>query len=382
MFEFRLTKEQELIQKSIREFAQKEIAPLAASTDQNKEFPSEIIKKLADLGYLGLTFPEEFGGANADTTTLSIFMQEIAGVCGSTAMTLIAQLCTGSRPLVFYGTDEQKKKYIPDLIDGKKLCCLALTEPEAGSDAAAIKTNAIKDGNQYVLNGSKCWITNCGVADLYTVFARTRPPVKYRGDGVSAILVEKGTPGFKFGKIEDKLGIRGNPTGELIFDNCRVPEENLLGQEGEAFRNLMRVFNSTRLINSSNAIGMAQAALDHCIKYAKSRIQFDKPISAFQGIRWMLADMAIQIEAARLLVYRAAYNLDNGLPFRKEVSIAKVFANEMAIKVTNMALQIFGASGYSSEYPIERILRDARVWAIGGGTPQIQRNVIARELLK
>jgi len=329
-----------------------------------------------------LSFPEEYGGANVDTVTLSIFMQEIAGACGTTAMTLITQLCTGSRPLVLYGTEAQKRKYIPDLISGKKLCCLAATEPEAGSDAAAIKTTAELKGDEYVLNGTKCWITNCGVADLYTVFARTGRPVKYRGDGVSAIMVEKGTPGFKFGKIEDKLGIRGNPTGELIFEDCRVPKENLLGKEGEAFRNLMRVFNSTRLINSSNAIGISQAALDHCIKYAKSRVQFEKPISEFQGIQWMLADMAIQIDAARLLVYRAAYNLDNGLPFRKEVSMAKVFANEMAVKVTNMALQIFGASGYSSEYPIERFLRDARVWSIGGGTPQVQRNVIARDLLK
>ena len=382
MFEFTLTAEQKLLQQAIREFAKKEIAPRAADYDKNKEFPYDVIQKLADLGYLGLTFPEEYGGANADTTTLSIFMQEIAGACGTTAMTLIAQLCTGSRPLVLYGTEEQKRKYIPDLINGKKLCCTAATEPEAGSDMASIKTTAELKGDEYVLNGTKCWITNCGIADLYTVFARTRPAVTYRGDGVSAILVEKGTPGFKFGKIEDKLGIRGNPTGELIFEDCRVPKENLIGEDGEAFRKLMRVFNSTRLVNSSNAIGISQAALDECIKYSKRRVQFEKPIAEFQGIQWMLADMAIQIEAARLLVYRAAYHLDNGLPFRKEVSMAKVFANEMAIKVTNMAVQIFGANGYSTAYPIERFLRDARIWAIGGGTPQVQRNVIARELLK
>lgn len=380
--DFRPTDEQLAIRDMVREFAQKELAPKAAYYDRTGEFPRENVRKLAELGVTGLTYPEEYGGMGQGILTLALVMEEIAAACANTAMTMIAHLCTGSRALYYLGTPEQKERYMPRLARGEILCCQASTEPGAGSDAAAIATTATRDGDYYVLNGQKTWISNLGEATLYTVFARTSPMnPSNRNDGISAFLVEKGTPGFSFGRPFGKLGIRANPTGELFFENCRVHKSQLLGEEGKAFTALMTVFNSTRLINATNGIGIARSALEAAIKYAKGREQFGRPIAKFQGLRWMIADMATQLEAARLMIHRAAWMIDNGLPCRKEVSMAKLMANEAAVEVTRQALQIHGAYGYSTEYSVERHLRDVLVWPIGGGTVQIQRNIIAHELL-
>lgn len=379
--DFHPTEEQVAIRELVREVAQKELAPRAAHHDKSGEFPRENVRKLAEVGLLGLTYPEEYGGMGQGILTLTMVMEEIAAACGSTAMTLIAHLCTGSRALYYLGTPEQKARYMPRLARGEILCCQASTEPNAGSDAAALETTATRDGDDYVLNGQKTWITNLGEATLYTVFARTSPPNGSRSDGISAFLIEKGTPGFTFGKPFDKLGIRANPTGELFFENCRVRKSQLLGEEGKAFRGLMTVFNSTRLINATNGLGIARSALEASVTYSKQRVQFGRPIGAFQGLRWMIADMAAKLDAARLMIHRAAWMVDQGLPCRKEVSMAKLIANEAAVEVTRQALQIHGSYGYSTEYPVERYLRDALVWPIGGGTVQIQRDLIAREIL-
>jgi alkylation response protein AidB-like acyl-CoA dehydrogenase len=379
--DFTPTEEQLSIRDLARQVAQKELRPRAAHYDKTGEFPWENVKKLAEVGLTGLTYPEEYGGSGQGVLTLSLVMEEIAAACANTAMTLIAHLCTGSRALARLGTREQKEAYMPRLARGEILCCQASTEPGAGTDAAAIATTATRDGDHYVLNGQKTWITNLGVATLYTVFARTTPMGKNRNEGISAFLIEKGTPGFTIGKPFDKLGIRANPTGELFFENCRIHRSQLLGKEGQAFNDLKAVFNATRLINATNGLGISRAAFEASVEYAKQRVQFGKPIASFQGIRWIIAEMAAKLDMSRVMIHRAAWMVDQDLPCRKEISMAKLLANQTAVEVTNAAMQIHGAYGYSTEYPVERHLRDARVWPVGGGTMELQRNIIAHEIL-
>lgn len=372
--------EQLSLQKMVQEFARKEIAPHAAEIDETEEFPWENVKKMAEMGLMGLCVPEKYGGAEMDTVCYALVVEELAKACSSTSTILAVHSSAGMMPIVYFGTEEQKQKYLPDLAAGDKIAAFALTEPGAGSDAAGVRTTAVEDGNEWVLNGAKCFITNGGAADVYSVFATTD---KSKGvKGITGFIVEKGTPGFSIGKKEEKLGIRASATTELIFENCRIPKENLLGKVGEGFKIAMKVLDSGRIGIGAISVGVAQAALDEAVKYAKVREQFGKPIASFQAISFMLADMAMQTEAARQLVYHAATLKDAGSPFTKEAAIAKAFASDMVVKVTNDALQIMGGYGYSKEYPVERLLRDARIFPIVEGTNQVQRIVIAGHLLK
>ena len=357
--DFRLTPEQEMMVKVIRELAQKEIAPRAAKIDESEEFPWENIKAMNDLGLLGMTIPEEYGGSLTDSLTYMMAIEEIAKACASTATILAVHSSAGCGGIVQFGTEEQKKKYLPRLAEGGKIAAFALTEPGAGSDAAAVQTTAVLDGDEYVLNGTKCFITNGSVADVYTVFAMTD---KSKGvKGMSAFIVEAGTPGFTYGKLEDKMGIRASATSELIFDNCRIPKENLLGSEGDGFKIAMTVLDGARIGIGALAVGIAQAAFETALQYSKERKQFGRPIFDFQAVNFMLADMAMQIEAARLMVYKAAWLKDAGLPYGKEAAMAKTIASDTAVKVTSDAVQIMGGYGYSKEYPVERYMRDAKI---------------------
>lgn len=375
-----LTEEQSALQKMVREFAYKEIAPYAAQFDHSEEFPWQNVKKMAELGLMGLPIPEEFGGAATDTVCYILAIEEIAKACASTGAILAVHTSAGTMPILMFGTEQQKKKYIPDLASGDKLGAFALTEPGAGSDASRVACTALLDGDHYILNGTKCFITNGGVADIYCVFAATD---KTKGvKGITAFLVEKGTPGFRAGKKEEKLGIRASSTTELIFEDCRIPQGNLLGKDGEGFKIAMAVLDSARIGIGAQAVGIAQAAYEEALKYSKVREQFGKPIAAQQAVAFMLADMAIEIEAARQLVYYAARLKDAGLPFGKEAAMAKTFAADVAVKVTVDAVQVMGGYGYSREYPVERLLRDAKITQIYEGTNQIQRVVIAGHILK
>jgi alkylation response protein AidB-like acyl-CoA dehydrogenase len=375
-----LNDEQLALQKLVREFAQKEIAPRAAEYDHTEEFPWDNIKKIAELGLMGLPIPEQYDGAEADTVSYMIAIEEIAKACATTAVILAVHTSACTLPLLFFGTDEQKQKYIPELARGEKIGAFALTEPNAGSDASRLSTTATRDGDHYVLNGTKIFITNGGVAGTFIVFATLD---RSKGNkGITAFIVERGTPGLSVGKKEEKMGIRASSTTEIILDNCRIPKENLLGKEGEGFKVAMKVLDSARIGIGAQALGIAEAAMQEAIKYSKTREQFGQPISAFQAISFMLADMAIQIEAARQLVYNAAALKDAGLPFGKEAAIAKTFASDTAIKVAVDAVQVLGGYGYSREYPVERLLRDAKITQIYEGTNQIQRIVIAGHILK
>ncbi len=374
-----LTEEQATLQKIFREFAQKEIAPKAAHYDETEEFPWENIHKMAELGLLGMPIPEEFGGSGTDTMSYIVAIEEIAKACAATGAIMAVHTSTGVMPIYLFGTEEQKKKYVPDLAMGKKIGAFALTEAGAGSDAAQVATTAVLDGDEYVLNGSKCFITNGGEADVYTILASTD---KSKGTkGITAFIVEKGTPGFTFGKKEHKLGIRASATRELIFQDCRIPKENLLGKVGEGFKNAMIVISGARIGISAQAVGIAQAAYEAAMEYAKVRVQFGKPIAKQQVISFMLADMAIKIEAARQLVYHAAMMKDAGKPFDKEAAMAKTFSSDTAVQITLDAIQILGGYGYTREYPVERLLRDAKITQIYEGTNQIQRLVISRSIL-
>ena len=376
--EFKISPEQEMMVKIVRELAQKEIAPRAEAVDESGEFPWENIKAMNELGLLGLTVPEEYGGSLTDSLTYVMAIEEISKACAATGAIYAVHCSVGVMGLVKYGTEEQKKKYLPRLAEGGKIAAFALTEPGAGSDAAAAKTTAVLDGDSYVLNGTKCFITNGGVSDVYTVLAMTDKSKGVRG--MSAFLVEDGTPGFTIGKIENKMGIRGSSTSELIFENCRIPKENLLGQEGDGFKIAMQLLDGGRVGIGAQAVGIAQAAYEAALQYSKERQQFGKPIFSFQTVGFMLADMAIQIEAARLMVYKAAWLKDAGQPFGKEAAMAKTFASDMAQKITADAVQIMGGYGYSKEYPVERYMRDAKITQIYEGTNQIQRLVITNYL--
>ena len=378
--DYLLTDEQKMIRDLARKIAEEKIRPVAAKYDQSEEYPWDVIKVIADSGLFGLFIPEEYGGMGIGVLNLCIATEELSRACGGIAVCYAAS-ALGTFPIVLFGNDEQKKKYLPDLSSGKKVAAFGITEPEAGSDASAIKTTAKKEGGHYILNGLKHFITNGGDAETYVVIAMTD---KTRGArGASAFIVEKGTPGFTFGKKEDKFGIRASSTRELIFTDCKIPKENLLSKEGMGFIVTMKTFDMSRPGVAAQALGIGQGALDLAVKYAKERVQFGKPISSFQGIQWMIADMATEIEAARALIYSVARMVDAGMTgVSKESAMAKMFASDVAMKVSLDALQIFGGYGYMKDYPIEKYVRDAKITQIYEGTNQIQRNIIALQVIK
>jgi Acyl-CoA dehydrogenases len=379
---FELTEEQKLIRDMVRSFAEAEVAPSAAERDEAEHFDRALMfDRLAELGLTGIVFPEEYGGAGADYISYAIAVEELSRVCGSTGVTLSAHLSLCANPIYMFGTEAQKQKFLTPLAKGEKIGAFGLTEPSAGSDAGGTKTTATRDGNDWILNGSKIFITNAGEAEIYVVLARSdKSAEKHRG--ISAFIVEKGTPGFSFGKKEKKMGIRSSPTMELVFENCRIPGENLLGKDGEGFKVAMKTLDGGRIGIAAQALGIAQGALDAALAYAKEREQFNKPIAAFQGVSFQLADMATQIEAARLLVYNAAYRASAGLSYSQESAIAKLFASETAMKVTTQAVQIHGGYGYTREFPVERMMRDAKITEIYEGTSEVQRVVIAAMLTR
>jgi butyryl-CoA dehydrogenase len=376
---FELNEEQRLVRDMVNDFAQNEIAPRAAEVDKTEEFPADNIHKMADLGLLGLPYPEKYGGGGGDYLSYAIAVEEIARACGSTALIYAAHVSLGCAPLYDFGTEEQKQRWLPRLCSGRGLAAFGLTEPEAGSDAGATRTTAVRDGDDYVLNGSKMWITSGAIADVVVATAKTDPSAGTRG--ISCFLVPKGTPGFIPGKNEPKMGLKGSVTSALSFENCRVPAANLLGKEGEGFRQMLITLDGGRISIGAMALGLAQAALDEASRYAKERVQFGQPIAKFQAIRWMIADMATEVDAARMMVYRAAAMKDSGKAFTKEAAMAKLYASEVSERAAFKALQIHGGYGYSREYPVERIYRDQRLCTIGEGTSEIQRLVIARQVL-
>ena len=379
---FELTEEQNLIRDMVRSFAETEVAPSAGERDETERFDRALMfDRLAELGLTGIVFPEEYGGAGADYLSYAIAVEELSRVCGSTGVTLSAHLSLCANPIYMFGTEEQKQKFLVPLAKGEKIGAFGLTEPTAGSDAGGTKTTATRDGNDWILNGSKIFITNAGEAELYVVLARSdKSAEKHRG--ISAYIVEKGTPGFSFGKKEKKMGIRSSPTMELVFENCRIPGDNLLGQEGQGFKVAMKTLDGGRIGIASQALGIAQGALDATLAYTKDREQFNKPIAAFQGVSFQLADMATQIEAARLLIYNAAYRASAGLSYSQESAMAKLFASETAMRVTTQAVQLHGGYGYTREFPVERMMRDAKITEIYEGTSEVQRVVIGAALTR
>jgi len=378
--DYLLTDEQKMLQELARKIAQEKIRPVAAKYDQSEEFPWEIIKVLAQSDLFAIFVPSEYGGIGGGVLDLCIATEELSRACGGIAVCFAAS-ALGTFPIILFGNEAQKKKYLPCLASGKKIAAFGITEPEAGSDVAAIKTTAKKQGNYYLLNGTKHFITNGGEAEIYTIIVMTD---KIKGArGASAFIVEKDTPGFTFGKKEDKLGIRASSTRELIFTDCKVPAENLLSKEGMGFIVTMKTFEMSRPGVAAQAVGIAQGALDVAVKYAKERQQFGKSISSFQGIQWMLADMATQVEAARALVYACAKEIDAGCKdVGKDSAMAKLYASDVAMKVTTDAVQILGGYGYMRDYPAEKYMRDAKITQIYEGTNQIQRNIIALQVIK
>ncbi|WP_060681213.1 acyl-CoA dehydrogenase [Virgibacillus halodenitrificans] len=378
--DFQLTDEQEMLRKMVRDFATKEVEPTAAERDEEERFDREIFDKMGELGLTGIPWPEEYGGIGADYVSYVIAVEELSRVCASTGVTLSAHLSLASWPIFKYGNEEQKKTFLYRLATGEALGAYALSEPGAGSDVVSMKTTAKDDGDHYILNGSKVWITNGGVADIYIVFAKTDADAKHKG--ISAYIVEKGTEGFTFGKKEKKLGIRSSPTTELIFENCRIPKENMLGTEGEGFKIAMTTLDGGRNGIAAQALGIAQGALDAAVDYSKEREQFGKPIATNQGISFKLADMATDVEASRLLTYQAAWLESQGLPYGKASAMSKLFAGDAAMRTTVEAVQVFGGYGYTKDYPVERYMRDAKITQIYEGTNEIQRLVIGRMLTK
>ena len=377
---FELSEEQELIQKMVKEFAASDVAPIAAEIDREHRFPEELLPKMAELGLMGVPFAEEFGGAGADYVSYTIVLEELARACASTSVIVSSHTSLGTWPIFEYGTPEQKEKYLHGLTSGEKLSAFALTEPGAGTDAAAGKTTAVLDRDEYVLNGSKIFITNGGYADVYIVTAMTDPDRGTRG--ISAFIVEKDIPGFTVGEREHKMGIKASSTTPLYFSDCRIPKDSLLGKEGKGFKIAMQTLDGGRIGIAAQALGIAQGALDASIAYAKERVQFGKPIATLQAIQWMIADMATEIDAARFLVYRAAWNKDNSLPYGKEAAMAKLFASETASRVAGKAIQIHGGYGFTESYPVERAYRDAKITEIYEGTSEVQRMVVAGSLLR
>jgi len=377
---FALSQEQELLRQSVREFAEAEVKPLARELDRTGRFPHETLRKAAELGLIGVAVPEEEGGAGADHVSYSIVIEEISRACASTGVILSVQNSLFCDPLHRFGTAEQKKRFLVPYARGEKIGCYALTEPQAGSNAAALRTTAVRRGDRYIVNGTKAWITCGGVADAALVYVNTEPAKKEKG--ITALLIERGTPGFQAGKEEEKLGIHATACTELSFTDCEVPAENRLGAEGEGYKIALATLDGGRIGIASQATGIAQGAFEQALSYSRERQAFGHPIADFQAIRFMLADMATDIDAARLLARQAAWKQDSGARFSLDASVAKLFASEMATRVTHKAIQIHGGNGYSREYPVERMYRDARITEIYEGTSEIQRLVIASWVLR
>jgi len=379
---FDLTEEHQLLRQTVRAFAEKEVAPGVRERDEQERFDRGVMfDRVGELGLAGIVFPEEYGGAEADYISYAIAVEELSRVCASTGVTLSAHLSLAANPIYMYGSEEQKKKYLVPLAEGTKLGAFGLTEPSAGSDAGGTKTTATLDGDEWVLNGNKIFITNGGDAEIYVIFARSDKTAQ-KHHGISAFIVEKGTPGFNFGRKEQKLGIRASPTLELVFENCRIPKANMLGKENEGFKIAMKTLDGGRIGIASQALGIAQGAFEASVRYAKERKQFGLPIANFQAVQFMLADMATQIEAARLLVYQSAYKASAGQSYAKESAMAKLVASETAMKVTTQAVQIHGGYGYTREFPVERMMRDAKITEIYEGTSEVQRIVIGTAITR
>jgi len=377
--DFELNEEQQMMQRMVRDFAEKEIRPISQEIDKSETFPWDTIRKMGDLGLMGLTVPEEYGGCGADALTYAIAVEEVSRVSGSVGITLAAHTSLGLDLIYRFGSEEQKREYLPGLVSGRGLAAFGLSEPEAGSDAGAVKTTAVLDGDQWVINGQKVFITSGSIADVVIIAAVTDKAAGTRG--ISNFVVEKDTPGFRPGRDEQKMGLRGSVTSQLFFEDCRVPKDHLLGQLGEGFKQFLITLDGGRISIGAMALGLAQGAFDAAVKYAKERQQFGQPIARFQAIQWMIADMATEIDAARLLVYRAAQLKDQGVRYTKEAAMAKLFASEAAERACFKAIQIHGGYGYIEEYDVERIYRDNRLTTIGEGTSEIQRLVIARQVL-
>ena len=375
-----LTEEQKLLEQTVRTFANSEVKPLAKELDETGQFPRETFRKAAELGLTGIVLPEQYGGAGFDHVSYTIVIEEISRVCASTGAILAGQNSLYCGPIYRYATEEQKQRFLSPFARGEKIGCFALTEPQAGSDATALKTSAVRRGDRYVVNGTKAWITSGGVADAAIVYVKTDPTKSEKG--ITALVIERGTPGFKVGKEEKKLGINGTACVELSFEDCEVPVENRLGHEGEGYKIALSTLDSGRIGIAAQAVGIGQGALEEALQYSQQRMAFGQPISNFQAIQFMLADMATEIAAARLLTRSAAWKQGTGMRFTMEAAIAKLFASEMATRVTHKAIQIHGGYGYSREYPVERMYRDARVTEIYEGTSEIQRMIIASGVLK
>ncbi|EOR28061.1 acyl-CoA dehydrogenase, short-chain specific [Clostridium sartagoforme AAU1] len=377
---FQLTREQELVRQMVREFAVNEVKPIAAEIDETERFPMENVEKMAKVGMLGIPFSKEYGGAGGDTLSYILAVEELSKVCGTTGVILSAHTSLCASLIDQFGNKDQKERYLSDLATGKKLGAFGLTEPGAGTDAAGQQTVAVLDGDHYILNGSKIFITNGGVAETFIIFAMTD---KSKGTkGISAFIVEKAFEGFSIGKKEDKLGIRASSTTELVMSNCRVPKENLIGQEGKGFGIAMKTLDGGRIGIAAQALGIAEGAFEEAVNYMKERKQFGRPLAAFQGLQWMIAEMDTKIEAARHLVYKAAFLKDAKLPYSVDAARAKLYAAEVAMDVTTKAVQIFGGYGYTKEYPVERMMRDAKITEIYEGTSEVQKMVISGNALR
>ncbi|MBN1989723.1 MAG: acyl-CoA dehydrogenase [Bacteroidales bacterium] len=378
--DFSLTKQQQLFLQMIREFAEKEVKPLAAEIDEQERFPMETVEKMAKIGIMGIPVPTQYGGAGGSNLMYSIAVEELSAACATTGVVVSAHTSLCVAPILEHGTEEQKQKYLPKLASGEWIGAFGLTEPNAGTDASAQQTTAVPDGDNYIINGSKIFITNAEYAHVYIVFAMTD---KSQGvKGITAFIIEKGTPGFTFGKKEKKLGIRGSATSELIFENCVIPKENLLGKVGGGFGIAMKTLDGGRVGIAAQALGIAQGAMNETVKYIKERKQFGKPLSAFQNTQFQLADLQTRVVAARLLVRQAAYKKDQGVSYSADAAMAKLYASETAMEVTSKAIQFHGGYGYTREYPVERMLRDAKITEIYEGTSEVQRMVISAALLK
>jgi len=379
--DFSFSPEHVALRRMIRDFANKEVAPIAAEIDREHRVPIDMLRKLGEVGLLGVCFPQEYGGMGAGEAGYCILMEELGRVCTSTATNVGAHIGIGAMAIHLDGTEEQKRKYLVPLARGEKLAAFGLTESNAGSDAANINTRAVRDGDEWVINGGKIYITNGGYADIITIMAVTDPTLGARG-GITAFIIETHWPGFEVAREEDKMGIRGTSTAELVFDNLRVPQENVLGKVGEGFVTFMKTLDMGRLTLGAACLGGAQAALDWSIDWAKKREQFGSPLAQKQSVQWKIADMATEIEALRSLVYRVAWMVDTDQPFAKLAAMCKLYGSEIASRAINMALQIHGGLGYSRDYPIERAFRDARIAEIFEGTNEIQRIVIASRLFR
>ena len=378
--DFMLTDEQRALQDMVHDFAEKELKPIAAELDEHHKFPAEVVAQMAELGLMGVAYPEKYGGAEMDYQSYAIVIEELSRGCAGTGVICSAHSSLACDPIYHFGTEAQKMKFLVPMAQGKSIGCFGLTEPGAGSDASSLKTHAKRFGDEYVLNGSKIFITNAVEAKVAVVFAATDKEKGARG--ISAFIVEADTPGFSIGKVEDKMGIRASSTAELVFEECRIPAENRLGEQGEGFKIALHTLDGGRIGIAAQAVGIAQAAFEAARDYAKERVQFGKPIAKLQAIQWMLADMATEIEASRLLVRQAVWMKDQKVPYSKQSAMAKLYAAETAMRVTTKAIQVHGGYGYIREYPVERHFRDAKITEIYEGTSEILRLVIARSLLK